>query len=41
VSDEADDFGSYGDRIRGSLSNQQNGGAFGDSLHGAHFLTVA
>jgi len=41
VPDEVDDLSSYGYGICSSLSNQQNGGIFGDSLNGAHNLTVA
>ena len=41
VPDEVDDFNSYVDGSCSSLSNQQNGGIFGNSLDGAHNLTVA
>jgi len=41
VPDEVDDFSSYVDASCSGLGNQQNGGIFGDSLNGAHNLTVA
>jgi len=41
VPDEVDDISSYVDGIGGGLGNQQNDGIFGDSLNGAHNLTVA
>jgi len=41
VPGEVDDISSYGYGICSRPGNQQNGGIFGDSLNGAHNLTVA